>query len=141
MSVADTRDALSFGADGIGVSNHGARQCDGTPAAIEVLPRIAEIVDGRAPIIFDSGIRTGLDIARAIALGADFVLCGRAFMYGVAALGPRGGEQVAQLLLDDLKNNMSQLGCRTVQDLRDTPEDRGQPVLPAPAVGIAKEAI
>ena len=141
MSVADTRDALSFGADGIGVSNHGARQCDGTPAAIEALPRIAEVVDGRAPIIFDSGIRTGLDIARALALGADFVLCGRAFMYGVAALGPRGGEHVAQLLLNDLKNNMSQLGCRTVQDLRATVDDRSQPVLPMATLAPAKEAI
>ena len=99
------------------------------------------MVDGRAPIIFDSGIRTGLDIARALALGADFVLCGRAFMYGVAALGPRGGEHVAQLLLDDLKNNMAQLGCRTVQDLRDTVEDRGKPVLPAPAVGATEKVI
>jgi len=129
LSKADARDALTYGADGIGVSNHGARQCDGTPASIEVLPGIAEIVDGRVPIIFDSGIRTGLDICRALALGADFVLCGRAFMYGVAALGAKGGEHVAQLLMDDLINNMTQLGCRTVQDLRDTYGDRGAPVL------------
>jgi isopentenyl diphosphate isomerase/L-lactate dehydrogenase-like FMN-dependent dehydrogenase len=141
MSVADTRDALSFGADGIGVSNHGARQCDGTPAAIEVLPRLAEIVDGKAPIIFDSGVRTGLDIARALALGADFVLCGRAFMYGVAALGSRGGDLVAQMLLEDFKNNMIQLGCRTIQDLRDTVADRGQPVLPTLSADTAKAAV
>ena len=68
-------------------------------------------------------------------------MCGRAFMYGVAALGPRGGEHVAQLLLDDLRNNMSQLGCRTVQDLRDTVDDRGQPVLPMPTLAATKEAI
>ena len=129
MSAADTRDALSFGADGIGVSNHGARQCDGTPAAIEALPHIADVVSGRAPIIFDSGVRNGLDICRALALGADFVLAGRAFMYGVAALGARGGEHVAHLLLEDLKNNMVQLGCRDIAELREARSDTGQPVL------------
>ncbi len=129
LSAADAKDALSYGADGIGVSNHGARQCDGTPAAIEVLPRIAEVVSGRAPIIFDSGVRTGLDICRALALGADFVLCGRAFMYGVAALGARGGEHVAEMLKTDLENNMVQLGCRTIEELRDANGDKGAPVL------------
>ena len=129
LSAADAKDALSYGADGIGVSNHGARQCDGTPAAIEALPRIADVVAGRAPIIFDSGVRTGLDICRALALGADFVLCGRAFMYGVAALGARGGEHVAEMLKTDLENNMVQLGCRTIAELRDAPKDTGEPVL------------
>jgi L-lactate dehydrogenase (cytochrome) len=129
MSTADARDALTYGADGIGVSNHGARQCDGTPAAIEALPHIAEAVAGRAPIIFDSGVRTGLDICRALALGADFVLCGRAFMYGVAALGERGGEHVAELLKTDFENNMMQLGCRTIAELRDANGDHGAPVL------------
>ncbi|MGI9480003.1 MAG: alpha-hydroxy acid oxidase [Hyphomicrobiaceae bacterium] len=129
LSAADAKDALSYGADGIGVSNHGARQCDGTPAAIEALPRIADVVAGRAPIIFDSGVRTGLDICRALALGADFVLCGRAFMYGVAALGGRGGEHVAEMLKTDLENNMVQLGCRTIAELRDAAEDTGEPVL------------
>ncbi|MFT7575689.1 MAG: L-lactate dehydrogenase (cytochrome) [Alphaproteobacteria bacterium] len=129
MSAADAKDALSFGAEGIGVSNHGARQCDGTPAAIDVLPGIAEMIDGRASIIFDSGIRTGLDICRALALGADFVLCGRAFMYGVAALGQRGGEHVADMLMTDFANNMVQLGCRNVAELRETYGDKGLPVL------------
>lgn len=129
MSAADAKDALSFGADGIGVSNHGARQCDGTPAAIDALPRIAEVVSGQAPIIFDSGVRTGLDICRALALGADFVLCGRAFMYGVAALGGRGGEHVAEMLKTDLENNMVQLGCRTIAELREAKADTGKPVL------------
>ncbi len=129
MSAADAKDALSYGADGIGVSNHGARQCDGTPAAIDALPRIAEVVSGQTPIIFDSGVRTGLDICRALALGADFVLCGRAFMYGVAALGDRGGEHVAEILKTDLENNMVQLGCRTIAELREATADTGKPVL------------
>ena len=62
-------------------------------------------------------------------------------MYGVAALGPRGGDLVAQMLLDDLKNNMSQLGCRTLADLRDTAADRGQEVLPAEVAGATREAV
>lgn len=123
MSVADARDALAFGVDGIGVSNHGARQCDGTPAAIDVLPRIADLAAGQAKIVFDSGVRTGLDICRALALGADFVLLGRAFMYGVAALGEAGGDHVAELLINDLKNNMSQLGCAKISELRDRVAD------------------
>ena len=119
LSVADARDALAFGAEGIGVSNHGARQCDGTPASIDVLAPIAEVAAGKSKIIFDSGVRSGLDICRALALGADFVLLGRAFMYGVTALGPAGGDHVARLLVDDLKNNMMQLGCATIAELRE----------------------
>ncbi|MEM9355232.1 MAG: alpha-hydroxy acid oxidase [Pseudomonadota bacterium] len=113
----DVRRAIEEGVDGIGVSNHGSRQTDGAPASIEALPEIKDIVGDQAKIIFDSGIRSGLDIARALALGADFVLCGRAFMYAVAALGEKGGEHVAGLLLDDLVNNMSQLGCKEINEL------------------------
>ena len=79
------------------VSNHGGRQFDGAPAPIDALPAIAHAVGTRAKVLFDSGVCGGLDIARALALGADFVLLGRAFMYGVAALGRRGGDHVAQL--------------------------------------------
>ena len=117
LDVDDVSRAIEEGIDGIGVSNHGSRQTDGAPAAIEALPQIKDVVGDRAKIIFDSGIRSGLDIARALALGADFVLCGRAFMYAVAALGDKGGEHAAGLLLDDLVNNMSQLGCKEIGDL------------------------
>ncbi|MEM9722789.1 MAG: alpha-hydroxy acid oxidase [Bacteroidota bacterium] len=114
----DATQAIEIGLDGIGVSNHGGRQFDGAPAAIEALPGIVQEVSGRVPIIFDSGIRTGLDIMRALYLGADFVLAGRPFIYGVAALGKYGGDHAATIFIEDLKNNMLQVGATTIQELR-----------------------
>ncbi len=114
----DAAKAIEIGLDGIGVSNHGARQFNGAPAAIEALPAIVQEVRGRVPVIFDSGIRTGLDIMRALYLGANFVLAGRAFVYGVAALGKYGGDHAAHILIDDLKNNMIQLGVTNLEELR-----------------------
>ncbi len=117
LGVDQAERAVTLGYDGIMVSNHGGRQFDGAPAAISVLPAIAGAVGDRAKILFDSGVQSGLDIARALALGADFVLLGRAFMYGVAALGKRGGDHTAEILIADLKNNMMQLGCSSVGEL------------------------
>ena len=119
LTSAEAERAVEIGFDGIMVSNHGGRQFDGAPAAIDALPAIAHAVGTRTKVLFDSGVRGGLDIARALALGADFVLLGRAFMYGVAALGRRGGDHVAQLLEADLINNMIQLGCATTAQLRE----------------------
>jgi len=113
----DAKKALVIGLDGVVVSNHGARQFNGTVAAIEALPNIVEAVGGKMSVIFDSGVRTGLDIMRALHAGADFVLLGRAFIYGVAALGEFGGDHVVEILMDDLKNNMVQLGVETLEEL------------------------
>lgn len=114
----DATKAVNIGLDGIGVSNHGGRQFNGAPAAIKALPAIVNVVNGRVPIIFDSGIRTGLDIMRALYLGADFIMAGRAFVSAVAALGKYGGDHAAHILINDLKNNMIQLGASTIEEIR-----------------------
>ena len=118
LHPADAAKAIEIGLDGIYVSNHGGRQFNGAPAAIEALPGIVREVGGKAPVIIDSGIRTGLDIMRALYLGADFVMAGRPFIYGVAALGKYGGDHAASILMDDLQNNMVQLGVADFEELR-----------------------
>ena len=118
LSAQDARRAVDAGVDAVIVSNHGGRQFDGALTAIEALPAVANTVNGRVPIIFDSGIRSGLDIMRALALGADFVLLGRAFLYGVAALGLNGAYHVVEILSDDLRNNMIQWGVEHLGELR-----------------------
>jgi L-lactate dehydrogenase (cytochrome) len=115
----DASQAVEHGVDGILVSNHGGRQLDGAPASITALPAVVQAVRGRGSVLLDSGVRGGLDVARALALGADFVLLGRAFVYGVAALGERGADHTVRLLADDLKNNMVNLGCPTLAELRE----------------------
>lgn len=117
LDVGQAEKAAAIGLDGVVVSNHGGRQFDAAPAALDVLPAIKAAVGGEMKIVFDSGVRSGLDVLRALALGADFVLLGRAFIYGIAALGGQGGDHVADILLDDLRNNMIQLGCRGFDEL------------------------
>ena len=103
------------GADAIWVSNHAGRQFDAAPASAEALPAIRAAT--KLPVIFDSGVETGLDILRAFALGADFVMLGRAFHFALAALGPRGVDHLIDVLARDLTANMGQLGARNLRDL------------------------
>lgn len=119
MHNADAAKAVEYGFDGIVVSNHGGRQFDAAPSSIAVLPKIAKVVGGKTKIIFDSGVRSGLDVLKALALGADFVLLGRAFVYGVCALGTDGAYHAYQILQEELINNMKQLGVSSLQELRD----------------------
>lgn len=114
----DAAKAVSVGLDGIIVSNHGGRQFNGAPASIDALPAIVGKVGNKTKILFDSGVRTGLDLMRALHLGADFVLLGRAFVYGVAALGKYGGDHTVEILMNDLKNNMVQLGVKSLNELK-----------------------
>lgn len=119
----------SAGVDAIWVSNHAGRQCDGAPATIEVLPAIRGATS--LPLIFDSGVETGLDILRALALGADFVMLGRGWHYALAALGPEGPAHLADILREDLKANMAQLGLTRPSEARNRlfatsdPQERG----------------
>jgi L-lactate dehydrogenase (cytochrome) len=114
----DAERAVEIGLDGVVVSNHGGRQFDGALTSIEALPSIVKAVKGKTAILFDSGLRTGLDILRALHLGAEFVLLGRAFLFGVGALDNHGGDHVVEILMDDLKNNMAQLGIEKISELK-----------------------
>ncbi len=118
LTVEDAKEAVKCGCDGVWVSNHGGRQFEAAPAAIDVLAEITKAVGDKTKIIFDSGCRSANDILRAIALGADFVFLGRPFVYGVCALGEKGGDHVYDLLLADMHNNMHQLGIERLEDVR-----------------------
>ena len=126
-SPEDAQKCLDLGLDGIIVSNHGGRQLDHGESSVSALQSISEEFRGKFPIMMDSGIRTGPDIASAIAAGADFTFLGRSFMYGVAALGNKGGDHTVSLLKKQLFQVMDQLGCESVYDLRKrriTPEEK-----------------
>ncbi len=113
----DAERCIEHGADGIWVSNHGGRQLDGAIASIDALGPIAERVARRVPILFDSGIRDGLDVARALALGADFCFAGRPFLFGLGALGSAGAEHALDILHDGLTTTMHQLGVASLDQL------------------------
>ena len=118
MHPDDAAKAVAMGADGVVVSNHGGRQIDTAPASIEMLPLVREAVGDRGAVLFDSGVRAGEDIAKALALGADFVLAGRAFLYGLGAMGPPGADRALAILLDEFDRVLPQLGCMSPADLK-----------------------
>lgn len=113
----DAEAAIAAGADGILVSNHGGRQSDAAPSPVDVLPGIRDRVDGRADIYLDSGVRSGLDVARALVLGAKAVFCGRAYLYALAALGDDGAEHIADLLREEFAVAMAQSGAWSPEGL------------------------
>ena len=115
MRASDAARLEATGVDALWVSNHAGRQFDATPASIEVLPAIRAATD--LPLIFDSGVETGLDILRAYALGADYVMMGRAWHFALGALGPKGIDHLVEILARDLAANMGQLGARSLSAL------------------------
>lgn len=112
MSGADAEQALAAGMDGLIVSNHGGRSLDGLPATIEALPEVAAAVQKQVPLLLDGGIRRGSDVLKALALGADAVLVGRPYVFGLAAAGAVGVAHVLQMLRGELEVAMALTGCR-----------------------------
>lgn len=117
LDPEDARDAVRFGADGIVVSNHGGRQLDGVLSTARALPAIADAVKGELKILADSGIRNGLDVVRMLALGADSVLLGRAFVYALAAQGGEGVANLLDLIAREMRVAMTLTGTTTIADI------------------------
>ena len=113
----DARRAVDEGIDAIVVSNHGGRQVDGGIATLDALPPIVEAVDGRIPVLLDSGIRSGADIFKALALGARAVLLGRPHVYGLALAGEAGVREVVTNFMADFDLTMGLAGCRSVAEI------------------------
>lgn len=116
VTEEDAEKAVNLGADGIIVSNHGGRQLDAGQATIEPLPQLAGKYGDRISVMMDSGIRTGSDVAAAMASGAQFTFLGRTFMYGVCALGQRGAGHTIYMLQRQLQQVMEQVACERPQD-------------------------
>ena len=117
LSVQDARLAAEHGVDGIIVSNHGGRQLDGALSPLEALPSIAEAVGMQLAIIYDSGIRRGSDLLKAMALGANFVIAGRPFLYAVAIAGEAGVRHAINILQEEVTRNLALLGCDDLSEL------------------------
>ena len=117
LDPEDAREAVRFGADGIVVSNHGGRQLDGVLSSARALPAIADAVQGDLTILADSGVRSGLDVVRLLAQGADGVLLGRAFVYALAAAGEQGVAHMLDLIASEMKVAMTLTGARAVGEI------------------------
>jgi (S)-mandelate dehydrogenase len=120
LNRADVLAAADHGVDGVIVSNHGGRTFDASPASIEVLAEIVDAVAGRMTVIFDSGVRRGSDVLKAMAIGADAVMIGRATLYGAAAGGREGAARAIAILTEEISTAMAMVGVTALRDI-----DRG----------------
>jgi L-lactate dehydrogenase (cytochrome) len=120
LDVDDAKTAVAAGADGIVVSNHGGRQLDGAPATIRVLPEIASAVGDRTEVLFDGGIRSGQDVMKGLALGARGCMIGRAYLYGLAAMGEAGVRKAVDIIRQEMDITMMLTGLR---DLKQVPRE------------------
>jgi len=118
LHADDAENIVNSGCDGLVVSNHGGRVLDGVPGSLEMLPQIAERVSGKAAILFDSGIRNGQDAFKALALGADAVMIGRPYIWGLAAGGALGVAHVIRLMRDELEMTMALAGTRDLPAIK-----------------------
>ncbi len=118
LHPADAEKAVALGVDGIWVSNHGGRQIEALAPAIDCLPAIVSAVGKKATVLFDSGIRSGQDVMRALALGADAGFAGKSFLWAVAALGDDGPAQLIDLYIDELRSSLGQIGARSLAEAR-----------------------
>lgn len=114
----DAEKAVSLGVDGLFVSNHGGRQIEALPASIDALPAIVKQVGNRATVMMDSGIRSGTDVVRAYALGAAAAFAGKAFLWGLGALGEEGPSHVIDILIEETQAALGQLGARRPEEVR-----------------------
>ena len=117
QSVADARLAVEHGIDAIALSNHGGRQLDSAPAILELVAPVAQEVGGSIEIICDGGVRRGSDMVKALALGANACMVGRAYLYGLGAAGEAGVDRVLEWLLDELRRTMALIGATTIADI------------------------
>ena len=120
LDPEDAKLAIEHGADAIIVSNHGGRSMDYGPSSLEVLPEIVAAVNGRIPVLFDSGVRRGADIFKALALGANGVMIGRTTRWGLAAFGAAGAQRLIEILQQELVQVASAAGCAKLSDINKT---------------------
>ncbi len=120
LDPEDAKLAIAHGADAIIVSNHGGRSMDYGPSSLEVLPEIVAAVNGRIPILFDSGIRRGADIFKALALGANAIMLGRTTRWGLAAFGTAGAQRLIEILQQELVQVAAACGCARLSDINKT---------------------
>ena len=118
LTEEDALLCLKYGVDGVHVSNHGGRSEDTGRGAIECLPEVANAVNKKIPILFDSGVRRGSDIFKALTLGATAVCVGRPYLWGLGAFGQPGVERVLELLEEELSGTMKQMGTASIADIR-----------------------
>jgi L-lactate dehydrogenase (cytochrome) len=117
QTVADAKQAVAIGVEGIGLSNHGGRQLDDAPVPIELVEPVRQEIGDQAAIICDGGVRRGSDVFKAVALGADAVSIGRAYLYGLGAAGERGVDHVLEFFQEGFERTMALTGCCTVADI------------------------
>ena len=119
LHPADAEKAVALGIDGIWVSNHGGRQIEALTPSIDVLPAIAAAVGKKATVLLDSGVRSGQDVMRALALGADAAFAGKSFLWAVAALGDEGPDYLIDLYIDELRASLGQIGAQSPAEARE----------------------